>query len=104
MRIIQTCPECGSDLQDIVKTSYPPKYAKMCIHCGWTYTYNDENDEVVRVPFTPPEHQEKYVMTVNRNTSDPCRNCPNDPRNGGSGVCCCTVPYLSPNSPYSITC
>lgn len=92
MRIIQTCPKCGCDLQDIIKTSYPPKYAKTCINCGWEYTFDNNSDDVVRVPFTVPV------------TSDPCRNCPNDPRNGGSGVCCCTVPYLSPNSPYTITC
>lgn len=26
---------------------------------------------------------------------DPCKNCPNHPNNGGSGICHCTVPYIS---------
>lgn len=103
MRIIETCPECGSDLQDIVKTSYPPQFAKMCMRCGWTYTY-DRDDEIVRVPFSPPEKREDVVVTINHNTSDPCRSCSNNPKNGGSGICCCTIPYMSPNSPYKITC
>ena len=36
--------------------------------------------------------------------NDPCLGCSNHPKNGGSGICNCTVPYMAPNSPYTITC
>ena len=26
-----------------------------------------------------------------------CRNCPNHPSNGGSGICHCTLPYMTEN-------
>lgn len=93
MRIIQTCPKCGGDLQDIIKTSYPPKAAQICMSCGLEVTYDPEiiAENVIRVPF---RHA----------TADPCAGCPNHPRNGGSGICHCTVPFFSPNSPWKITC
>jgi hypothetical protein len=33
---------------------------------------------------------------------DRCASCPNDPRNGGSGVCFCTIPHMY--GPNRITC
>lgn len=32
-----------------------------------------------------------------------CAQCPNNPKNGGSGVCHCTLPYMNGHGPYSIT-
>ncbi len=118
MEIIETCPKCGHDIHDIVLTCYPPKRGKLCPSCGWSYTF-DSDEGFVRVPFVPPaKKKDNITLPDNDNTSrylnwtitskdydnDPCRNCPNDPRNGGSGICFCTVPYMSPNSPYKITC
>ena len=118
MKIIETCPKCGHDISDIVLTCYPPKRGKMCTNCGWTYTFDDD-DQVIRMPFVPPVKKKdnvtipdyddtskhlNWTITSKDYENDPCRNCPNDPRNGGSGICCCTVPYMNPNSPYKITC
>ena len=108
MTIIQTCPKCGSDLQDIVLTCYPPKHQKQCMKCGWQYTFASDN-YVVRVPFEQPERDniERTVIEVRDATkeyNDPCIGCSNHPMNGGSGICACTVPYLTPNSPCRITC
>jgi hypothetical protein len=29
--------------------------------------------------------------------NDPCKNCPNNSANGGSGICCCSLPNLFNN-------
>jgi len=29
------------------------------------------------------------------NENDVCTNCPNNRKNGGSGVCWCTIPYFN---------
>lgn len=34
--------------------------------------------------------------------NDPCSGCSNDPRNGGTGICHCTIPYLY--GPHKVTC
>jgi hypothetical protein len=49
MIIIETCPKCGHDLQDLVIATYPPIPKKECFSCGWSWTWKQE--EVVRVPF-----------------------------------------------------
>ena len=107
MIVIETCPECGADLYDVVLTSYPPKSGKQCMSCGWSYISDDTND-IVRIPFSPPEKkniQRAVITTVTTDDfDDPCAGCSNHPRNGGSGICCCTVPYMSRKSPYTITC
>ena len=37
-----------------------------------------------------------YYGKVTKNTiPDPCKNCSNHPSNGGSGICHCTVPYMT---------
>lgn len=51
MIIIETCPECGHDLQDLVLTTYPPIPQKKCINCGWSWTGRQEPKEVMRIPF-----------------------------------------------------
>ena len=47
--IIETCPKCGHDLQDLVITTYPPIPAKQCFNCGWYW--EGKREEIVRVPF-----------------------------------------------------
>ena len=51
--IIETCPKCGHDLQDITIATNPPIPKKWCMHCGWSWTGSVE--EIVRRPFVPPE-------------------------------------------------
>jgi hypothetical protein len=38
-------------------------------------------------PYNPYWSQDNY------DNGDPCKNCSNNPKNGGSGVCNCTLPY-----------
>lgn len=78
MIIIETCPECGHDLQDLVLTTYPPIPQKKCINCGWSWT--GKREEVVRVPFAD-----------NSVVESACENCSSNLKNGGSGVCFCTL-------------
>lgn len=52
MIVIETCPECGSDLLNYVITCYPPIPVRYCPHCGWRH--EDIRNEIIRVPFTPP--------------------------------------------------
>lgn len=33
-------------------------------------------------------------VSINNYTSDPCKNCPNHPSNGGSGICHCILGNL----------
>jgi hypothetical protein len=42
---------------------------------------------------TVPDYSKDY---------DPCENCSNHPKKGGSGMCHCTLPYLY--GKYKITC
>ena len=47
--IVETCPKCGHDLQDLVIATYPPIPKKECWNCGWSWT--GEPEEVIRMPF-----------------------------------------------------
>lgn len=78
--IVYTCPKCGSDLQDIVLTSYPPQHKKYCSNCGWSHT---EKEEICRIPYVPVTSS--FVIPT------ACKGCSNHPSNGGSGICHCTL-------------
>lgn len=47
--IVETCPKCGHDLQDLMIATYPPIPKKECWNCGWSWT--GESEEIIRVPF-----------------------------------------------------
>ena len=49
MIIIETCPKCGHDLQDLVVATNPPIPKKECFNCGWVW--EGEPEQVVRIPF-----------------------------------------------------
>lgn len=107
MRIIYTCPKCGHDLVDLVLTTNPPIPQKKCFSCGWEWT--GEPEEVMRVPFggntyTNTTSLNDYINTTTTDAtlnggveayliydSAPCKDCSNNPNNGGSGVCLCTL-------------
>lgn len=97
MIIIETCPVCGHDLQDLVLTTYPPIPKKICFNCGWSWI--GEREEVVRVPFGGDNFAPDTTNYLNTNINDivgnfeqsACINCPNNPNNGGNGICCCTL-------------
>lgn len=99
MIVIETCPKCGHDLIDINLTSYPPQEGKMCSYCGWTWHGKREEEpggRIVRIPF---QETTKWWETAPYQKDCPnidaipqsCRNCPNHPSNGGSGICFCIL-------------
>lgn len=47
--VIETCPECGSDLIEISLDTFPPYYYKQCPKCKWSSP--SKQSEVVRVPY-----------------------------------------------------
>lgn len=104
MIIIETCPECGHDLVDMMLASNPPILKKKCLHCGWSWT--GKREEVVRIPFsdidtniddTVPIASNDFINATYEDSmvgnceQSACINCPNNPKNGGSGVCHCIL-------------
>lgn len=81
MQIIYTCPICGGDLRCVALTSNPPQIRYECL-CGWSYT--EPKDNVVKIPF--PNAVNSWWKT-----NDACDACANNPKNGGTGVCNCTL-------------
>ena len=86
MIIIETCPKCGHDLTDSVICTNPPIPKKECHNCGWYW--EGKREEVIRVPFV--ENENPYA-TMDCFQNDPCIKCGANPKNGGSGICNCTL-------------
>jgi hypothetical protein len=89
--IVETCPRCGTNLVSFVLTCDPPVPKKYCPDCGWSWT--GEPEEIVRVPFGGNSYTE-FNMTRHCDpafANSPCRTCSNNPVNGGSGICFCTL-------------
>lgn len=94
--IIETCPICGHDLIDIMFASNPPIPKKECWSCGWSW--QGQPEEIVRVPFCDFSIQPDELLALNdylnlggAYTQPACDGCSNNPKNGGSGVCNCTL-------------
>lgn len=111
MIIIETCPKCGHDLHDLMLASFPPIPKKECWNCGWSWT--GKREEVVRMPFVDDAELENYkclevnlddltlLNGYNFNNSissfnqSQCLNCPSNPKNGGDGICFCTLGQMN---------
>lgn len=111
MIIIETCPKCGHDLRDEVICTYPPIPRKVCWNCGWSWTGKPE--KITRVPFggntdtlinkdsiplswngTSTGWDSTKLETSSTITAfgtKACENCPSNPKNGGDGICFCTL-------------
>lgn len=104
MIIIETCPKCGHDLVDEILTVNPPIPKKSCWNCGWSWTGKQE--EVVRIPFGGNSCDDTIYTNISDliSTDDTtnallkdifgstaCDGCSNNPKNGGSGICFCTL-------------
>lgn len=99
--IVETCPRCGANLVSFVLTCDTPVPKKYCPNCGWNWT--GEPEEIVRVPFGEGSYDisttnatmvRRYVPAQPSDSgydSPPCRTCSNNPVNGGSGICFCTL-------------
>ena len=91
MQIIYTCPQCGHDLHDVMLTCDPPIHRKECIYCGWSH--EEEQEQLIRIPYDPSRLTAKESAYIFQN--DACRNCSNNPANGGSGICHCILGTLT---------
>ena len=111
MIVVETCPKCGHDLHDVVICTYPPIPRKVCWNCGWSWTGKPE--KITRVPFggntnTFTDKDNTSISwngcstdwdNTNLDTSsnitafgrEACENCPSNPKNGGDGICFCTL-------------
>lgn len=105
MIIIETCPKCGHDLVDEIIATNPPIPRKVCWSCGWSW--EGEPEKIMRVPFggnnlitndLVDKLKEYTVLNANFDDSiinnfeqSACINCPNNPKNGGDGICFCTL-------------
>lgn len=110
--IIKTCPRCGHDLVNLIIATNPPIPKKQCWSCGWSWT--GEREEIIRVPFggnsfvpdttnylkingdftdiTIRLNNFNYEDTIVGNFEQfACINCPTNPKNGGDGICFCTL-------------
>lgn len=87
MIVIETCPKCGSDLFEEVICTYPPIPRKVCGNCGWSWTGGPE--KIVRVPFDSNSYEDNAATLAFEKPA--CINCSANPRNGGDGICFCTL-------------
>lgn len=86
MIIIETCPVCGHDLFDEIICTNPPIPKKGCRNCGWSW--EGQREQVLRVPFIVNENP---YITPDSFLYTSCIMCANNPKNGGSGICNCTL-------------
>ena len=101
MIIIETCPKCGHDLHDEMICTYPPIPRKVCYNCGWSW--EGEQEEVIRVPFGRNSYHDDnisllngyYALPISNFSQSACLNCPNNPKNGGDGICSCTLGQMN---------
>jgi len=69
--IVQTCPECGNDLQCGAYTTNPPIKFWYCPACGWRYEERINAAGIERVPFrVPKEATMENEQTTNRSQMD----------------------------------
>lgn len=120
MIVVETCPKCGHDLHDEVICTYPPIPRKVCWNCGWNWTGEPEkiirvpfggninnftNKDNISISWNGPSIDWDSINitdwdSTNIKTSstiniafckNPCENCPNNPKNGGDGICFCIL-------------
>lgn len=72
-------------------------------------TIDIPEDELQRLGWSWPLVQFPQKQNINQQQwpndayeSDPCKDCSNNPKNGGSGLCHCTLPYFY--GPRRVTC
>ena len=62
MYIIETCPQCGSNLEILTLTMNPPIPARRCKKCGWYWQGKAE------MPMYVPFHPIEEVYSINADT------------------------------------
>lgn len=49
MIVIETCPECGADLEYLQIATYPPIPVRRCTKCSWHW--EGEREPIIKIPF-----------------------------------------------------
>ena len=84
------------------------KECKYRLSCGWCELRNIECPQSTQPSLHPylsptitePIHIKDHAVGFEYNC---CKNCSNNPANGGSGICNCTLPYFEQNSTTVLT-
>ena len=78
------CPKCSMPMFCVSTASIPPITRYECPGCGYSSKPMREYPDYVTLPKWLQEDDEPSAP-------DACKNCPNHPSNGGSGVCHCVL-------------
>lgn len=72
-------------------TSYPPATPRVCCHCGLRELYRPPLPPIPdgHGPYYP--RQQPYTVTFPSYSNTYAEQCACNPKNGGSGVCNCTL-------------
>lgn len=81
-----TCLLCNFKFES--ETEIESQLCPKCMHI-YKITY----PEPIK-PYDYPDGYPPQITYTNNTDVDPCLHCSNHPRNGGSGVCLCTIPYM----------
>ena len=88
-----TGSKCGEDLIWLVLTSNPPKQKCECMKCGWSH--EEQQETIIRIPFPEPQpavlKESTYTYNASNYSYNACKDCSNNPANGGNGICHCTL-------------
>ena len=84
------------------------KQCKYMLSCGWCELRNIECPQATQPSLQPyispnvitPIHLKDLANGFEYNC---CKNCSNNPANGGSGICNCTLPYFEKNTTIGFT-
>ena len=59
----------------------------------------DQSQKINTVTIPPTIYHRNPLKDWNidglQSNTDPCKYCSNNPKNGGSGICQCTIPYMN---------
>ena len=69
MIFIDTCPECGSDLNSMTICTYPPIERVECPCCGW---YRESQNKIIKKKFTT--YYDKMLENTNKNIENDSNN------------------------------
>lgn len=76
--------EAGEENYSILDTIIYNCYCCVCPICQQSvYVY----EEKIKPPIST-------VPSYLQNNNDPCKNCNNNPKNGGDGICMCSLPDM----------
>lgn len=87
---------CGNFVDDVLANSVKEKYKAN------DYVFAEENvGNVVTLDELFEKTKELKLDNIDNFSYNQCEHCSNNPKNGGSGICNCTIPYLNNPTYYT---